>query len=88
MPGLQTDHPLSSTPQPVSDDTGVASALSLSTTSVGIGTPSPEVALHVAGSLKLERNGSSELALFSHGMARSSTVFGRRTMPMMRAVGY
>jgi hypothetical protein len=67
MPGLQTDHALSTTPQPVSDDTGVASALSLSTTSVSIGTPSPEVALHVAGSLKLELNGSPTLSLFSHG---------------------
>jgi hypothetical protein len=67
MPGLQTGQPLSATPQPVSDATGVASALSLSTTSVGIGTPSPEVALHVAGSLKLELNGSPTLSLFSHG---------------------
>ena len=67
MPGLQTGQPLSTTPQPVSDGTGVVSALSLSTTSVGIGTPLPEVALHVAGDLRLEYNGSPRLILFAHG---------------------
>jgi hypothetical protein len=67
MPRLQTGQPLSATPQPVSDDTGVVSAVSLSTTSVGIGTPLPEVALHVAGDLRLEYNGSPRLTMFAHG---------------------
>jgi hypothetical protein len=67
MPGLQTGQPLSTTLQPVSDGTGVVSALSMSTTSVGIGTPLPEVALHVAGDLRLEYNGSPRLTLFAHG---------------------
>jgi hypothetical protein len=67
MPGLQTGQPLSTTPQPVSDDTGVVSALSLSTTSLGIGTPLPQAALHVAGALRLEHNGSPKITLFSHG---------------------
>ena len=63
--GLRTGQPLSATPQPVIDSTGVVSVLSLSTTSVGIGTPLPEVALHVAGDLRLEYNGSPKLILFS-----------------------
>ena len=66
--GLQVDEALSdSATQPVKDEGGVSSALSLSTSTAGVGTPDARALLEVHGDVHLERNGSPTLALRSRG---------------------
>jgi hypothetical protein len=65
---LQVDQTLSDTAaQPVKDDGGATSALSLAPSSVGIGTTEPQAPLHVAGNVHLAKNGSPSLGLNSRG---------------------
>ena len=67
MPNLQIDQPVSTTPQVITDNTGAATPIAVSTTAVGIGTTTPDSALEVAGDIQLEYNGSPKISLFSHG---------------------
>lgn len=67
MPTLQVPQPLSTTAQPVSDETGARSSLHLSANAIGIATTSPDTALDIGGDVKLEYNGSPRLTLYSRG---------------------
>lgn len=59
---LQVDKGLQSAAQPVKDQQGHSSALSVSTSAVGVGTAAPKDTLDVAGNVVLNGNTETQLA--------------------------